>query len=140
MKTKKKSSAARKISGAKPAKSKKDFPAVFEALRKILATYEKHLRVIRYKPEFYYLETSVAGPNGKPLHFGATRLGKAYVSFYLMPVYMNPDLLKGMSAELKKRKQGKSCFNFTSIEPELFRELAALTRTGFEDYRKMKLV
>jgi hypothetical protein len=43
----------------------------------------------------------------------------AYVSFYLMPVYMYPDLVDGISLELTKRKQGKSCFNFETVDDHL---------------------
>jgi hypothetical protein len=123
-----------------PAKSAKDFPAVFAALKKILTPYEKRLSVVRYKPEFYYLETVLPCDKGKPLHFGAVRLGKNYVSYYLMPVYMSPDLQKRISPELRKRMQGKSCFNFTEIDPILFRELAALTRAGFRGFRDGKFI
>ena len=123
-----------------PAKSAKDFPAVFAALKKILTPYEKRLSVVRYKPEFYYLETVLPCYKGKPLHFGAVRLGKNYVSYYLMPVYMTPDLQKRISPELRKRMQGKSCFNFTEIDPVLFPELAALTASGFQAFRARKLI
>ena len=51
--------------------------------------------------------------------FGAVRLGKAYVSYYLMPVYGDPRLLADMSPELRKRMQGKSCFNFTRVDEGL---------------------
>jgi hypothetical protein len=68
--------------------------------------------------------------NKQPLCFGGVRLGKAYVSFYLMSVYASPDLLKGMSPELKKRMQGKSCFNFKEVDEKLFKELARLTKAG----------
>ena len=123
-----------------PAKSARDFPAVFAALKKILAPYEKRLSVVRYKPEFYYLETVLHCYKGKPVLFGAVRLGKNYVSYYLMPVYMTPDLQKRISPELRKRMQGKSCFNFTEIDPVLFRELAALTRAGFRGFRDRKFI
>jgi hypothetical protein len=53
-----------------------------------------------------------------------------------MPVYSQPALLEGMSPELKKRMQGKSCFNFKKSEPELFKELNQLTKRGFETFRK----
>ena len=46
--------------------------------------------------------------------FAGTRLGKRYVSYYLMPVYVEPSLLDGISPELRRRMQGKSCFNFTT--------------------------
>ena len=55
-----------------------------------------------------------------------------------MPVYMFPELLKGMSPELKKHMQGKSCFNFKKVEPDLFKELKELTRLSIERMRKAK--
>jgi hypothetical protein len=39
-----------------------------------------------------------------------------------------------------KRMQGKACFNFSEVNPDLFGELAELTRGGFEGYRAMKYV
>ena len=123
-----------------PRKSARDFPAVFAALKKILTPYEKRLSVVRYKPEFYYLETLLPRYKGKALCFGAVRLGKNYVSYYLMPVYMTPGLQKRISPELRKRMQGKSCFNFTQTDPILFRELSALTAAGFKGFRARKLI
>jgi hypothetical protein len=62
-------------------------------------------------------------------------IGKRYVSFHLFPVYMYPDLLGGMSDKLKRRMQGKSCFNFTEVDPELREELEGLTKRGYERLR-----
>jgi hypothetical protein len=56
----------------------------------------------------------------------ANKAGK--VAFHLMPVYAKPELLHGISPELKKRMQGKSCFNFSSADETLLRELEALTK------------
>jgi hypothetical protein len=36
--------------------------------------------------------------------------------------------------------QGKSCFNFKTVDPVLFEELASLTRAGFERYEKEGLI
>ena len=47
-----------------------------------------------------------------------------------MPVYVNPKLLNNISPELKRRMQGKSCFNFKKIDESLFEELAVLTKRG----------
>ena len=75
-------------------------------------------------------------PGGHPWDYVAgTRVGKSYVSYYLMPVYGMPELLDGVSPELKRRMQGKACFNFTRIDEALFSELATLTATGIERYR-----
>jgi hypothetical protein len=68
------------------------------------------------------------------LFFGAVRTGKAYVSFHLMPVYASSDLSKSISPELKKRMQGKSCFNFKTVDEKLFKELAKLTKAGFKNF------
>ena len=38
-----------------------------------------------------------------------------------MPVYMFPDLLDGISPELRRRMQGKSCFNFKKAESALLK-------------------
>ena len=64
-----------------------------------------------------------------------------------MSVYACPELLQSMSPELKKRMQGKSCFNFKEVDENLFKELATLTKAGaakfsdgkfIEDLRKMQ--
>ncbi|WP_437836775.1 hypothetical protein [Sorangium sp. So ce1153] len=109
--------------------------STFEALRSILQRHARHLVVVHDTPDNYYLDTRTKGPNGKPLFFGATRAGRAYTSFYLMPVYTNPELLGGISPELRKRMQGKSCFNFKTNEPALFAELEALTGRCFERWK-----
>jgi hypothetical protein len=43
-----------------------------------------------------------------------------------------PEFLKKVSPALKKRMQGKSCFNFTSVDAELAAELDQLTSSGIE--------
>lgn len=57
-----------------------------------------------------------------------------------MPAYAHPALLEPTSAELKKRMQGKSCFNFTAIDKPLFQELEALTKAGFAHYKHQGFV
>ena len=72
----------------------------------------------------FYLDTKHLQKNKKPLFFGAVQVKKTYVSFHLMPVYLKPELLEGVSPELTARMQGKSCFNFASSDKLLFNELA----------------
>ncbi|MBT8077502.1 MAG: DUF1801 domain-containing protein [Gammaproteobacteria bacterium] len=113
-----------------------DFDAVYAALRKLMLPYAKHLVVVKDEPGSLYLDTQHIMKNRKPLFFGAIQIKKNYVSYHLMPVYVNPALLDDTSAELKKRMQGKSCFNFTSVDKVLFSELGRLTKNGFNFYRK----
>ena len=115
------------------------FSAVFSRLGDILRPYGDDLICTRDDAEEYYLNTAHIMKNKKPLFFGAAKVGKNYVSFHLMPVYVFPDLLDDVSPELTKRMQGKSCFNFTSIEPGLISELEALTQAGYERYRERNM-
>lgn len=55
-----------------------------------------------------------------------------------MPVYAMPALLDGLSPELGRRRQGKSCFNFTRVDETLFDELASLTAIGIERFRDFR--
>jgi hypothetical protein len=45
-----------------------------------------------------------------------------------------------MSPELKKRMQGKSCFNFKEVDEKLFRELGNLTRGGARQFNDEKFI
>jgi hypothetical protein len=123
------------MAGAK-AQKKVDtgFDAVFDRLRAILVRHAKGLAVKEDSPVYYYLETMTPAYHGKPVMFGAVRKGKAYVSFHLIPVYAYPELLKAMSPALRKRMQGKSCFNFTEIDEPLFEELERLTATSAKGF------
>ena len=112
-----------------------EFPLVFEGLKNILKPFEPNLTVTADTPRGYSLDGPYSEKWQKQLFFGAARIQKNYVSFYLMPVYMFPDLLKDISPELKKRMQGKSCFNFRKVEPDLFKELAELTHKSIEQFR-----
>jgi hypothetical protein len=112
------------------------FPIIFENLKAILTQYAKGFTVKSDTPSVYYLDGPYSEKWKKELFFGSVQIKKNYVSFYLMPVYMYPDLLNGISPELKKHMQGKSCFNFKRVEPELFRELAALAKKGCERFRQ----
>ena len=107
---------------------------VFSKLKDILTPYAGHLDVVLDDTENYHLNTRHIMKNKKPLFFGAVNINKSYISFHLMPVYVNPSLLDSMSDQLRKRMQGKSCFNFKSKDDALFEELESLTRSGFQFY------
>jgi hypothetical protein len=116
---------------------KRDLAPVFAALRAIIAEFEPGLDVLHNEPDRYYLNTRTIGANRHPIAFGGVRTGKAYVSFYLMPIYMATPKL---SPQLKKRMQGKACFNFTTVDDELFAELRTVTRHGYDAWKAKKWV
>ena len=117
---------------------KNDFAETFSALKNILKPYEKKLILVHDTDSNYYLDTHHFIRPKYPLFFAAVRSSKAYVSFHLMPVYANAALLEGMSPELKRHMQGKSCFNFKKPDAKLFKELAAITKKGFALFNDKK--
>ena len=121
------------------------FAAVFAALKPVLAEYANRLTVKADTSVEYTLVTKSASPfpqhKGQPMYFGSVRLGKAYVSFHLMPLYMCPAIETRITPALKKRMQGKTCFNFkTDPEPELIAALERLTEAGFQQWSEKKWV
>jgi hypothetical protein len=120
--------------------NKDDFATVFAKLKAIFKPYAKKMDVAQDTKSYYLLNTRHIMKNKQPLCFGGVRLGKAYVSFYLMSVYACPDLMKGMSPELKKRMQGKSCFNFKAVDEKLFKELEKLTQAGVGKFTDEKFI
>lgn len=112
-----------------------NFRAVFEQLREIIIPYANDLDLKKDTADSVYIDTNHVMKNGKPLFFSAVKINKRYVSFHLMPVYVNPALLNGVSESLMRRMQGKSCFNFTKPDHNMYAELRELTRIGHEDYR-----
>lgn len=114
-----------------------NFHAVFERLKSILQKYESRLILTIDEPGHYSLNTPYSAKYKKELFFGAVQIQKNYVSYYLMPMYMYPGSLEGITSGLKKRMQGKSCFNFKSVDEEIFSELEELTKNGMEMIRKI---
>ena len=117
-----------------------ELATVFTELHKIMAPYAAKLDVKRDDTEELCVDTRHVQKNKKALFFGAIQVKKSYVSYHLMPIYTNPELLASASAELKARMQGKSCFNFRMSDPALFKELSALTKAAFASYKAQGFV
>lgn len=128
---------AKTVSPAKGAAKDKSrqFDAVYAGLCRILRRHEGKLSVVEEKPGTLWMNVAGAVFRGRPLSFGGVRIGKNYVSYYLMPVYM----CKAVPPELKKRMQGKACFNFTEVDEKLFGELDKLTAKVLVDFTPDKL-
>ena len=118
----------------------KNAEIIFRELRGILEPYAARLDRKKDDESELYVDTKHLQKNKTPLFFGAVQIKKSYVSFHLMPVYFNPELLEGLSENLKKRMQGKSCFNFKELDKTLLIELAALVEAGYKKYEEQGYV
>lgn len=114
---------------ATSSRSSIDLAAVYQQLRPILDPYVPGMMVVQDNERGVYLNTNAVMKNGQPLFFASIAINKTYVSFHVFPVYMYPDLLDGIG-DLKKRMQGKSCFNFRKVSDEQIEGMRALVDAG----------
>ena len=120
---------------APPQPNRDETQASYAALRTMLMRHAARLRLVSDRPGEITFEAGFAPEWNKILFFGAAAMRKSHVSYYLFPVYVFPELLDGLSPQLKARWDGsKSCFNFERPDPKLFEELGALTERGFERF------
>jgi hypothetical protein len=113
------------------------FNATFAVLKDLLKPFERHFDVVKDTEKAYYLASKTAKTRSKAaIWFGGVEIKKNYVSFHLIPVYAAPQLVKDLSPSLKKRMQGKSCFNFMDIEPAHLKELEVVTKKGYAGFIK----
>jgi hypothetical protein len=109
-----------------------EFEAIFARLKELFQPYADRLTVTIDTADRYHLYAPYHPKYKKAIFFGGVEVRKNYVSYHLIPIYAFPKLLADVSPELKRRNQGKSCFNFTAIDEPLFKDLERLTRRGFE--------
>ncbi|HSB26467.1 MAG TPA: hypothetical protein VLE19_01370 [Pyrinomonadaceae bacterium] len=111
-----------------------DLQGTFDTLKTILQPYASKLVVVADTKAYYALETTHLMKNKRHLYFAGIKIGKNYVSYHLMPVYTCAEVREVISPELKKRMQGKACFNFVTPDEKLFKQLARLTKIGFQRF------
>jgi len=122
-----------------------DFDQAFAQLKNVFARRLGHLAVSEDTPSIYSVSCRTPSPfpqhKGHAMWFGSVKKGKAYVSFHLMPLYMNPPLMSAVPPGLKKRMQGKTCFYFkTAPEPELLEQLGQLVEAAKKDWTLKKFL
>ncbi len=110
---------------------------VFSALRAFLQRHTGKLLVSDNSPTRYCLEGGWHPKHKKPMPIAWVQVGKNYVSLHHMGVCDRPDLLKDISKKLQARMQGKSCFNFTTVDEPLFAELEELTVRALDAFQKL---
>ena len=112
--------------------AEEEFQELFQRFKSMLAPYGDRMHVSADSAQWFGVDMAPEAERDPSTWFGATRVGKRYVSYYLMPIYVKPDLLDDISPALRKRMQGKSCFNFAKVDELLLAELEALTKRGYE--------
>ncbi len=118
---------------------RENFPALFARLKAIIEPLALG-RLVQADTADHYVVAAHPSPKYRQypqgIYLAGVQIKKNYVSYYLMPVYAFPELLEGISEPLKKRMQGKSCFNFTKIDEPILDELARLTTMTVECFQR----
>lgn len=109
-------------------------PDLFASLRDLLLPYSASLQIVHDEEHHFYANCQQLDAKGKAQFFGAVKVSGRKHAFHFMPIYNFPELLADISPELKKRMQGKSCFNFEKAEPALLDELKRLVERGAARY------
>jgi hypothetical protein len=119
--------------------------AVFTRLRALLEAHAGDFHVACDTDGRYGLEGPV-GPATVRAWGGKARtstipvawvaIGKTYVSYHLMGVQGNARLMDTVSDGLRAHMQGKSCFNFNTVDEALFQELARVTAESLHGMKK----
>jgi hypothetical protein len=109
---------------------------VFSRLRMILARHRGALSVSEDNTTRYCLTGGCHPTHKGPFPIAWVEINKVYVSFHHMGVYGAPESLAGISKKLKARMQGKSCFNFNTVDEPLFEELEQLTARAFATFKQ----
>lgn len=106
-----------------------DKQRILAELHQVMVGSVPSMVVARDEPD--QLELHAPWPNprkpAEPMWFGAVRIGKAYVSYHLMPLYTEPGLAAAVPDLLRRRMQGKSCFNFKAADEAQLAALETLT-------------
>ena len=119
--------------------------SVFARLRGVLVQYASHFHVTQDCAEKYGLEAAIGTATlrawkGKvrtpriPVAWVEVR--KTYVSYHLMGLPGSPELVSGISAELRRHMQGKACFNFKVLDESLMEELERITAQSLSVMRR----
>jgi len=121
-------------------RNKDNSSLIFLRLRGILQKHSGKFSVTSDRPDHYCLSLPWSPKFNKGFPIAWVKVSKSYVSYHFMPIYMLPKLMVNVPLGLKRRMQGKSCFNFKNFDESLLNEIEHLTVKGFEECKKVGIV
>jgi hypothetical protein len=107
-----------------------DLKAVELRLGAILEPFREHL----VESTIYSMPVLRRKGAKKHAWFAGVQPVEGAVKFNFLPMHENPDLIAGISADLRRHKTGASVFRFTEIDENLAGELETVVAKGFLEY------
>ena len=118
---------------------------IYNSIRELLKTYSPPFEVTEGKnisnKDSYTLtlkgDFEIAGRKRDELWFAGIIKQKAYVGFYFMPIYNDPEAMtKLFSPRLLKTLKRKSCFYIKTNDAEMMADIKHALAEGFKFYKK----
>ena len=117
-----------------------DLQTIFTTIKKELAVYQPPFQpkndTERYFDLWSFKDLVIEGRKRKEVYFAGIIIQKAYVGFYYMPVYAEPEVKSLFKPELLKLLNGKSCFHIKKLDEELVKQIEQALVDGFEMYKQ----
>jgi hypothetical protein len=113
---------------------------IFARLKELLVKYNPPFTPKTDNERWYDLylmkDVEILGRKRKEVWFAGIIIQKAYVGFYYMPVYAEPERKKLFKPELLRLLKGKSCFHIKKLDEELVKQIEQALADGFEMYKQ----
>jgi len=117
-----------------------DLKSIFEQLKPLISRYCPPLQLKtdtdRYYDVWSFKDLVIADRKRKEVFFAGLIIQKAYVGFYFMPVYTDPETKSFFQPELLRLLKGKSCFHIKKLTPELLTQVDAALEMGYRLYQE----
>ena len=117
-----------------------ELQSIFEQLQPLISRYSPPLQpktdTDRYYDVWSFKDLVIADRKRKEVFFAGLIIQKAYVGFYFMPVYTDPETKSLFPPELLRLLKGKSCFHIKKLTPELLTQVDAALERGFKFYQE----
>lgn len=106
----------------------RDFPVLFETLKALMLAAAPDMAVAQASDCCLTVKTRwIEARTGEPAWFGWIAIKASYVAYHLLPLYTLPELNALVPASLERKRQGKTCFAFRSVDDALLEDLRILT-------------
>ena len=117
-----------------------ELQSIFEQLKPLISRYSPPLQpktdTDRYYDVWSFKDLVIADRKRKEVFFAGLIIQKAYVGFYFMPVYTDPETKNFFPPELLRLLKGKSCFHVKKLTPEILTQFDAALERGFKLYQE----
>jgi len=120
---------------------KTDFVEIFQTIRAALQPYAALGFDNRINSETTYdlwsnKNLEIEGKKRNEVYFAAVTVHKAYVGFYFMPVYAEPEMKKIFDPGLLNLLKDNSCFHIKKLDDLLLANIEEALANGYKLYKE----